>query len=352
MLSWSGASGHEDSDFMYPFLRTIGNLWRPATLLCGLLAVVAVEGSAQIAPMLNNHAFRFGGGGHNTTSLTVTASVAENGMLRQPFYLNSRTRRWMRLSESPEGLSITMSSGSGSSHWTGSHFPVGGDFDSGRRGLVTLPELRVTHADWSVQENGWAGDPGISVGFGTLEVLGTLELNGQRLEIHHRYSLGAEGALLRVATRVTNLSEAVIANLHLWIGDPDDWIGNSDTPRKERGNLTEGEFVRIASGNVPASTLLLSTPADLVILHSSHAGANVIHDRCCSFSNVYNVRPTNSFPEGTGDGSYVLHLPLGDVAPGRSAEAVWLYAAGPQGPLSVLSAAVASQEDAGATGPR
>jgi len=263
------------------------------------------------SPHLANGLLRFGGGGHNMEDFTPSPSVLANGMLAQPFYWNSLLGRWYRLTATGEGLSITLSSGAGGSHWTGSHFPTGGAFDSGTLGLQALDNLAIE----TVRE-------------GVLRVSGELSLDGQAIRLTHEYSLDPEDAILRVFTRVTSLGDTPLPNLHVWVGAADDWVGSSDTPQKERGNLVDGSFQRITRREDPASALMLSTGADAVLLFSPSPGAGVIHERCCSFANSYLAPPENAFPEAAGDGSYALHLPMGAVAPGESAEVIWFYAAG------------------------
>jgi hypothetical protein len=247
-------------------------------------------------------------------------------MLAQPFYWNPLMGRWYRLSASPEGLSMTLSAGTGGSHWTGSHFPTGGAFDTGARGLLALDDLEV------------AAD-----GPSALRAAGQLTLQSQPLRLEHHYALDPEAPILRVTTRVINLGDAPVANLHLWIGAGDDWVGNSDTPQKDRGNLIGGVFARIVHREEAAAAILLSTLAEGVLLYSPAPGAGVIHDRCCSFSNSYLAHPATAFPEWTGDGSYALHLPVGDLQPGGSAEVIWFYAAAPRSELAAVVARVASE---------
>jgi hypothetical protein len=281
------------------------------------------------SPHLANGLLRFGGGGHNMVDFTPSPSVLANGMLAQPFYWNSLLGRWYRLTATGEGLSITLSSGAGGSHWTGSHFPTGGAFDSGTRGLESLEDLTIE-----------------TVRPGALGVSGELMLHGQPIRLEHHYVLDPEAPILRVMTRVSNLGDTPLPNVHLWVGSADDWVGNSDTPQKERGNLVDGVFRRISQREDPAAALMLSTGADAVLLFSPSPGAGVIHDRCCSFSNSYLTAPAHTFPEATGDASYALHLPVGDLSPGGSAEVIWFYAAGSGREIAALIRSVAAASEA------
>lgn len=76
--------------------------------------------------------------------------------------------------------------------------------------------------------------------------------------------------------------------------------------------------------------LRISNAGHGIFFYSTTPGANGVWSNCCNFANVTNTDPAvNPVTSGAShDGSYGLHLPVGDLAANASAELVWYYAAG------------------------
>lgn len=318
--------------------RSVGKFALALVVMASSLAASPNAAPAQAdeisAYMLDNGRIRFGGGGQNSQTYNTVNSFVPSGMPAQPFY-RSTTGNWFKLTFSAAQLSMTVGSGTGT-NWTGStvatgSHPSGDDavdpdhaFDSGRHGLRHLTDLTITAPDWT--ETRRVGT--MSAGYGTIEVTGTVEVNGQTLRIRHRYELGATSSFVRIATEITNLDDAVMQNVHLWVGTRDDWVGTSDVPTKTRGNIVDGEFTAITNTADPSSALRITSGAEGVLFYSTTPGTNTVHASCCNFSNSYIRDPAVTPIQTQGDGSYAMYLPVGDLAPDASREIVWFYAAG------------------------
>lgn len=274
--------------------------------------------------MLDNGVLRFGGQGQATTSYNTAPSIVPSGMLQQPFYRSS-DGNWYKLTFSTDlPLSMTIGTGSGSVQWTGSTVPSTGAFNASI-GLSTLGSLSVVPEDFTTTRT--VGD--VVAGFGTLVVAGEVEVNGQTMGVRHTYSLGEEDAFIRVTTRITNLDESVIENVNLWVGTRDDWVGETDRPRKIRGNIGDGAFAPINAAGDASSALRVESDDEAVLFYSTTPNVNTVWASCCSFINSYNQDPALTLPESPfGDGSYAIHLPFGDLEPSASRDLVWIYAAG------------------------
>lgn len=321
------------------------------TTVAALVCALAVSGISIVQPavssadgvtayMFDSGKLRFGGGGHNSTNYSTAASVhAPSGMLQQPFYL-SPDGNWYRLNF--DWLSTTLGSGTGTGHWTGGTVPTSAAFD-GMLGLNTLTDLQVTAEEWSETRQ----VDGVSAGTGTLVATGTVELNGQQVRVTNRYSLGADASFIQIRTSITNLDQNSIDNVHMWAGTRDDYVGTSDRPTKTRGLIEDGVFVQIPTSGTPSNALKITSGAEGVLFYSTTLGTNTVMASCCSFSNTFNRDPADAPIEETGDGSYAVVLPVGDLAPQATSELVWFYAAGPIADLDAVIADVA--DAAGAT---
>jgi hypothetical protein len=298
--------------------------------------------------MLDNGKIRFGGsGGNNGSSADVnTNSITNSGMPAQPYY-KAANGLWYKLTFSDAPLSMTVGSGTGS-NWTGSNVPTSGNFDSGRLGLIALDGRTVTASNWTERRNA----SGISVGYGALTVEGTASVNNQQLGIRHTIELGATDSFVRITTRLTNNDAAVAQNVHLWVGTRDDWVGTSDRPTKTRGNLVDGAFTAISAPTDTSDAIRITSGAEGVLFYSTTDGANTSHAGCCNFSNTYTRDPNLAPVATTGDGSYALYLPVGDLAAGASTEIVWFYAAGATADLDEVAQAVAAAAGSTSIGAR
>jgi hypothetical protein len=286
--------------------RVVGIVSLVASILFAVGGAAAHAGAADPDfHALNNGKLRFGGG--------AEASVNSFGNLEQPFYLGAGST-WYQLTYSSYPLDLAIGTGTGSGNWTGST-------------VVDNPVLAGQVIDTSGFTS--TGPVGAGVeGYGTVVSTGTATVNGADLEVSNTYELGQAASFVRISTRVTNTSGSAVDNVNLWVGTRDDYVGSSDGPTKTRGDISTGSFVPIADPADPAPALQITSGAEGVLFYSTTPGTSTSIDSCCSFSNAYGVDPSASPISLTGDGSYALHLPVGDLADGAVAEIEWFYAAG------------------------
>ncbi|MEI6363641.1 MAG: fibronectin type III domain-containing protein [Actinomycetes bacterium] len=264
----------------------------------------------------DNGNLRFGTGSEN--------SVNTSGNLQQPWY---KSNQYYKLTYSSYPLDLAVGTGTNGSNWSGATV-----FDN--------PALSGQVRDYA-NYIGTVSGAG-RVGYGTISSQGTASINGANLEILNTYSLGASDRYVQITTKVTNLSANSVANVNLWVGTRDDWVGSSDGPTKTKGNIVDGAFVQIANAATPAQALKITSGSEGVLFYSTSPGTNTSIDSCCSFSNAYRVNPTSSPLTLTGDGSYAINLPVGTLTAGGSTTLTWFYAAGPLAELAAVTQAVAN----------
>lgn len=287
--------------------------------------------------MVNNEKLRFGGDGHNSTSYTFVHSIANSGMPQQPFYKNA-AGNWRKLTYSNIPLSMTLGSGAGgNTNWSGATIPSSGAYDS-HMGINSLTGLTIDASGMTARSPSQA----VPYGYGTLVVSGTVDLNGASVRVRHQYELGQNDSFVKATTTITNLSASPIANGYVWIGTRDDWVGDSDGPTKTRGNIVDGAFSPIANKATASNAIEIKTGSEGVLFYSTTPNTATAINSCCSFINAYGQNPTTSEPSLSGDGSYAISLPLGNLAAGASGEIVWFYAAGAIADLAQIVSSVAA----------
>ncbi len=283
--------------------------------------------------MLNNEKLRFGGGGSGSASYTFQDSFADSGLLEQPHYKSS-DGNWYKLTYSNIPLSMALGSGTGGSNWSGATVPSDQDYI----GIQSLTGLTVDLANVTMRSPAQSVD----YGYGKAITSGSYTLNGSSLDIQNTYELGQSDSFIKITTKITNSSQASINNLMIWVGTRDDWVGGSDGPTKERGNLVNGSFQKITSASDSAAAIRITTGSEGVLFYSTTPNTNTAIDSCCSFVNAFGLNPTSSPIELSGDGSYAISLPAGSIASGQSSSIVWFYAAGSISDLEAVTRAVAS----------
>ncbi|MEY2900146.1 MAG: hypothetical protein RL247_312, partial [Actinomycetota bacterium] len=283
--------------------------------------------------MINNEVLRFGGGGHNQTSYSYVDSIADSGMPEQPFYKNA-SGTWRKLTYSNIPLSMTLGSGTGGSNWSGSNVMTGTDYI----GITTLSGLSVDSSGMTTR----TPSQSVSYGYGTMVVSGNVTLNGSAVRIQHRYELGQTDSYVKATTTITNTTGSPVDNVVIWVGTRDDWVGDTDGPRKDRGNLVDGVFTPITNTATASSAIKISTSEEAVLFYSTTPGTGTSISSCCSFSNAFSVNPASSPTTLTGDGSYAISLPVGTLAANGSASIVWFYAGGTLAAIDAIVQAVAA----------
>jgi hypothetical protein len=298
--------------------------------------------------VLDNGILHFGsGGGSQHTSYTPYENSVNNiGLFNQPYY-KSADGNWYKLTYSSYPLDMAIGSGTGGSNWTGNTVVDLSGTGGMSNQVVDYSGFVVTST--SLDGTTW------SKGYGRIVVTGVFTINGSEVEVKHIYELGQTASFVKATSSVKNVSTAqtTINNIHIWVGTRDDYVGNSDQPKKRRGNLnaTTGDFEVLTNATDEAKALEITTANEGALFYSTTPGTNMSFNSCCSFSNAYNQAPSTStgrsnvipsIESGYYDGSYAAVLPYGNLAYNATTQIVWFYAAGAIGDLAAVARAVAS----------
>lgn len=303
------------------------NKWRPLAfvlilnLLISSMAIFKVQTAWADAPsvVLNNGHLRFGTGGE--------ISYDAYGSLKQPFYKSSDDY-FYKLTYSNYALDYEIGEGGdGTSWWNRNGTHVGTNYGN------VLSNLAVDATGYVATTEG---------GYGTVVVTGTTSINEKNVEIENTYRLDQGKSFIKVTTKFTNVTDTAISNFRYWVGTRDDWVGATDGPRKEKGNLVEGTFVTITNAATTARALRISTGAEGVLFYTDTDRANIIIGEMYGWSNVTGRTPVDSPNDVTGDDSYAFYLRLNDLQPSESDQFTWYYAAGALSDLDDIIEEVAS----------
>ena len=281
----------------------------------GCLLFLSTNAHAQYT-VLNNNKIRMGHGSEN--------SVNTSGNLQQPFYYNSQQSAWRKLTYSVYPLDNA--------------YAIGGDKTNEWNLNGTILQ-NPTITGQTVNTSGFVSTGG-SNGYGTIVSKGTININGSDLEIENTYTLPQSSAYVAVKVKVKNVSTAAVENVRIWIGTRDDFVGGTDSPTKQKGNLTD-EFVKLTDPATRSAALKIFTGAEGILFYTNSSRGNTIINGCCSWSNVLNKDPEASAIEATGDGSYGFYVRMNDLAVGASDEFTWYYAAGELADLDAIISEVA-----------
>ncbi len=273
-------------------------------LLLLLLLSVYTVATAQENRILNNDRLRSGSGSEN--------SINTAGNMQQPFYYNGST--WRKLTYSNYPLDI--------------RWGIGGDGTNGwntNGTIVENPALSNQTFDYSgfTVTNAATGD-----GYGQIKTTGEITVNGQLFRVENVYELLQPEGYIAIKVKITNISGTAASNVRLWVGTRDDYVGGSDGPTKERGNLVNEEFVLIDNQADQAKAIKISTSQEAILFFSNSDRAFSTINRCCSFSNATQQNPATNDISETGDGSYALYVRFNDLAANQSDELIWYYGAG------------------------
>ncbi|MCD4791715.1 MAG: T9SS type A sorting domain-containing protein [Bacteroidales bacterium] len=272
--------------------------------------------------IINNDKLRFGNGSEQSINVT--------GNLQQPFYYNSTSTLWRKLTYSSYPLDNA--------------FAVGGDGTN----EWNLNGNRVDNPSMSgqvIDKTGFIYTTGDN-GYGTIISTGTVNVGGVNLEVENTYELEETKSYITITSKVTNISGSSISNVRIWIGTRDDYVGGTDSPRKQKGNLIDGSFVQISSPSERAAALLIKTSDEGVLFYTNSDKGNNIIQSCCSWTNVINQDPNTSTMDVTNDGSYGFYVRMNDLANGASDEFTWYYASGELAVLDDIIEDVASASGA------
>jgi hypothetical protein len=90
----------------------------------------------------------------------------------------------------------------------------------------------------------------------------------------------------------------------------------------------DGAFQKISTKTQSSSAIKIFTANEGIVFYSTTPNTSTAINSCCSFINSFGQNPSLSEIELTGDGSYAITLPGGNVASGNNVSIVWFYAAG------------------------
>ncbi|MEA1786170.1 thrombospondin type 3 repeat-containing protein, partial [Arenibacter sp. GZD96] len=285
---------------MKPKLR----LKLPWLLLLFVVFVGLNPSQGQTNRILNNNRLRVGNGTEN--------SINNSGNMQQPFYFNGTT--WQKLTFSTFPLDIA--------------WGIGGDGTSGwnTNGSISQNPIFANQTfDFSgfTITNSTTGE-----GFGQIRTSGEITLGGQLFRVENLFELLQPEGYIAIKVKITNISGSNASNVRLWVGTRDDFVGGSDRPTKERGNLIDEEFVRNTSMADQAKAIKISTAQEAILFFSNSDRAFSTISNCCSFSNAYLQNPATNAITTTGDGSYALYVRFNDLGVNQSDELIWYYGAG------------------------
>lgn len=272
-----------------------------------------------------NGALRFGNGSQH--------SVNAIGLFEQPFYWSRGSSRYFKLTYSTYPLDMAIGTGAGGSNWSGSNVVD--------LGVGQVSSQTIDYSGYTVLST----SSGTAKGYGRITVTTTFTINSQSIEVRHVYTLGQTDNFVKIETTSTNKSASTVSNMHIWVGTRDDYVGSSDSPTKTKGNLdgVDGAFQAVPNAATPARALQITTSNEGALFYSTTAGTDMSVSSCCSFSNAYNTRPSNTaVVTGPADGSYAAVLPVGNLAVAGSVTITWFYAAGALQDLGNVAKSVAA----------
>jgi len=142
------------------------------------------------------------------------------------------------------------------------------------------------------------------------------------------YYLPADKSYLEVKFKLTNNTASTVENVRIWVGTRDDWVGDTDRPTKQKGNLVDGEFLMITDPADRATAILISSGDEGVLFYTESDKGNTVINNYGSLGNIINLDPQTSQIENSIDGSYGFYVRMDDLLPGESEEFTWFYAAG------------------------
>jgi hypothetical protein len=298
-------------------MNTVGYV-RISQLFILTLCTVLSIGTAYSYEVFDNDLIRFGTGSEN--------SVNANGTLQQPFYYDTMAASWYQLTFSNYPLDAAIAvDGDGSNVWNTNGTIQANYALTGQ--VIDTSDFTMTSA---------------STGYGTIVSTGTVTIAAKTLEVKNTYTLQQGKSFVTSKVEVTNTSGVPVNNLRVWVGTRDDFVGLSDSPIKERGNLVSGAFEMLTDAANQAVALRIRTATSGVLFYSTSDNAQISISSCCSFSNAYMQDPAAAPISAGGDGSYALYIRMADLADGESDMFTWYYAAGQLSDLDDIVSDVAA----------
>ena len=300
---------------MIPKIKIISSILKLA--LAFLLFTTQVNAQNTV---LNNGRLRIGNGGEN--------SINNSGNMQQPFYYNGTLAVWRKLTYSSYPLDIRWGAGGdGTNNWN-----TNGYMESN----PVVFNIVYDNSGFTVTDIA-TGD-----GYGTIRFTGNIDIGGQLFLLENSYTLLQPEGYIETKVKITNQSGTDATNVRLWVGTRDDWVGNTDGPTKERGNLVNGAFQMISTPDEQAKAIKIKTDTEAILFYSSNNRTQTSINSCCSFTNATNQDPATSNITNTNDGSYTIFTRFNDLTDGSSDELTWYYAGGTLADIDDIITAVAS----------
>lgn len=285
-----------------------------------VLTLAGIESVEAQNRVFDNGRLRYGTGVEN--------SVNALGNLQQPFYYSAVYNGWRKLTFANYPLDIRWGvGGDGTNNWN-----INGS-------MVTNPTVTNPNYDYTdfIITNAATG-----AGYGKIVFSGNITVNSQLLLVENTYELLENEGYIDINVKVTNQSGSPADNVRLWFGTRDDYLGNDDTPTKERGNLVDGAFQVISTQSEQSKAVKISTNDEATLFYSTSDRAYTTIDGCCSFENATNENPATNIISVNNDGSYALYAKFNDLANGESDEITIYYAGGALNEIDDIIAQVAA----------
>lgn len=275
-------------------------------LSAGILAYASMCMPAQAqTAAINNGQLRSGNGAENSINI--------RGNLQQPFYRANNS--WYKLTYSNYALDAAFATGgSGAEEWN-------------TEGVILLNSVMENHVIDASEFT--YNSESTEAGTGTLVSTGDLSFgSGPTLQVEQTYTLLPDEPFIKTRVKLTNTGSTTAQNVRMWIGTRDDWVGSTDRPLKQKGNLINNSFQPSSSPSQRASAVRITSLDEGVLFYADTEKANAVLNHCCSFYNIMYQNPNTSALSHSSDGSYGFYVRFDNLAPGESEAFTWYYAAG------------------------
>ncbi len=277
-------------------------------LLLATIPLVAFGQFTGTNQAINNGLMRFGDG--------VQVSINAAGNVEQPFYYSTVSSSWRKLTYSESPLV---------------HYPldsrigVGGDGTNNwnTNGVRVNNPVMVNQVFDTSSFTVFGG-----VTYGTILVKGEITVGTARLELTNAYTIGQNKKYTQVITTIKNIGLAQATNIRYWVGTRDDFVGGTDQPTKERGNLNDGTFEVLTLTTQRAGALRITTATEGILFFTTSSRGNNVHGLFDALENPStDLDPSTAAITGTNDGSYSMFIRINNLGINESDSFVWYYAA-------------------------
>lgn len=276
-------------------------------LLVTSMPYQSTYGDTVNSALLNNGKLRFG-------KDVATTSISEYGSLEAPRYLND-SNLWKDLTLSQRRLGFLVEAGGDGTNTWNSNGDMAYADDSTSTLSITDLVVNTDNYDAVTQT-------------GVVETTANALVGGKAIQISNEYTLLPNKSYLKVKTKITNVSGSDMTNVRYIAYTRDDYIDNTDSPNKAKGNIENGVFVQAPTNDTQSKALKIYGGAASVILFSPEARANVV----ISNRNATSLIATDPVTVDTSyigtDQAYGMFFRLDDLANNDSDEITWYYAAG------------------------